>query len=129
MKRITFTGSSFPVDGGFPVLGQSTRRTHTACIGGDGTILGLQKQQLTRQVLDEHVLKLNCHWWSLMHLHGKNPIQCPAFRVEINKVTGGMPVNPMTMTISLNQNAVLVPLAWIKFLSVSYTHLTLPTKA
>ena len=116
MKRITFTGSSFTIDGCFPILGQATWRTYAVRVSRDGMILGLKERQVIGKVLDEHILELDCHGRPTMHLHGEHPVQGPAFFVEIDEIAGGMSINPGTVTIALNQNAVFMPLTRGKIL-------------
>ena len=82
----------------------------------DGMILRLKERQVIGKVLDEHVLELDCHGRPTMHLHGEHPVQCPAFFVEIDEIAGGMSIDPMAVTIALNQNSVLMPLLGSKFL-------------
>ena len=58
---------------------------------------------------------------ALVHLHGEHAVERPALLVEVNQVGGRMPVDPVTVTVALDQDAVFMPLIRSEFLDLEPT--------
>ena len=77
---------------------------HFAGVGRQWRLIGCDQWQVVRQPLQEEIAILDRHWWADMNLDGQHAFELPAFGVEVDDIDGRMPIDPVAVMVSLNED-------------------------